>query len=106
MCVGIPMQLLAIDGIAGRAEHEGEPTLIDLSLVPEARAGDWVLNFLGTAHSVLPEDEALKVLAALGALSSLMQGGDIGDAFADIEARQPELPPHLRAAQDAGHSQG
>lgn len=106
MCVGIPMCLLAIDGIAGKAEQAEGPVMIDLSLVPEAAVGDWVLNFLGTAHAILPEDEAQKILTALGALSSLMQGGSIGDAFADLDARQPELPPHLRAAQNAGLSQG
>jgi hydrogenase expression/formation protein HypC len=35
-----------------------------------------------------------------------MQGGDLGDAFADLEARSPSLPPHLQAALDAGLAQG
>jgi hydrogenase expression/formation protein HypC len=33
-----------------------------------------------------------------------MAGGELGDAFADLEARTPELPPHLRAAAAAGRS--
>lgn len=106
MCVGIPMRLARVEGIAGQALDGSNTLVIDLSLVPDARAGDWVLNFLGTAHAILPEDEALKISAALGALSSLMNGGSIGDAFADLEARAPELPAHLQAARDAGLNQG
>jgi hydrogenase expression/formation protein HypC len=35
-----------------------------------------------------------------------MAGGTPGDAFADIEARGPTLPPHLQAALDAGRDRG
>lgn len=106
MCVGIPMQLIAIDGIAGQAIDKGAPQLLDLSLLPEARVGDWVLGFLGTAREILPETEALLILKALDGLSAIMAGGDAGSAFADLEARAPQLPPHLQAALDAGRSLG
>jgi hydrogenase expression/formation protein HypC len=106
MCVGVPMRLVAIDGIAGQASDGDRVETVDLSLIPEARPGNWVLNFLGTAHAVLPEDEALKIRAALRGLASLMQGGGLGDAFADLEERLPQLPPHLQAALDAGLSKG
>lgn len=106
MCVGIPMQLLAIDGIAGHATDRGSPQLIDLSLTPEARPGDWLLTFLGTAREILSEAEALLILKALDGLSSVMAGGDAGTAFADLDARSPSLPPHLQAALDAGLATG
>ena len=106
MCVGVPMQLVSINGIAGYARDGEKHEMVDLSLVPEAKPGDWVLNFLGTAHSALQEDEALKIRAALGALESLMQGGELGNAFADIESREPQLPPHLQAAKAAGRNEG
>ena len=106
MCVGIPMRLARVEGIVGQVLDGAGAVVIDLSLVPDARAGDWVLTFLGTAHAILPEDEARKISAALGALTSLMNGGGIGDAFADLEARTPELPAHLQAARDAGLNQG
>lgn len=106
MCVGVPMRLVAVDGIAGQAADGDRVEMLDLSLVPEARPGDWVLGFLGTAHAVLPEDEALKIRAALRGLASLMQGGGLGDAFADLEARPPTLPPHLQAALEAGRTTG
>jgi len=106
MCLGVPMQITGIDGIAGQVIDGNRPDLVDLSLLPDAKVGDWVLNFLGTGHAILPEDEALKIRAALQGLTALMQGGDLGAAFADLEARAPSLPPHLQAALDAGQSTG
>lgn len=106
MCVGIPLQLTSVQGIAGQALDGDRVETVDLSLTPDARPGDWVLNFLGTAHVILAEDEALKIRAALNGLASLMQGGALGDAFADLETRTPELPPHLQAALAAGQTTG
>ena len=36
---------------------------------------------------------------------SVMAGGALGDAFADLEERGPVLPPHLAAALDAGKTE-
>ncbi|RGP38078.1 HypC/HybG/HupF family hydrogenase formation chaperone [Pseudotabrizicola alkalilacus] len=106
MCVGIPMQVLAIDGIVGHAQDEHGVHLLDMSLLPDAQVGDWVLGFLGTARQILPETEALLIRKALQGMSSIMAGGDAGDAFADLDARTPRLPPHLQAALDAGQTIG
>jgi hydrogenase expression/formation protein HypC len=106
MCVGLPLQITAIDGIAARARNDGHEELIDLSLTPEAQVGDWLLTFLGTSREVISEDEARKISAALAGLRNVMAGGAIGDAFADIDARPPSLPPHLQAALDAGKVTG
>lgn len=106
MCLGIPLRLIRIDGIAGHAEGPDGAALVDLSLLPEARPGDWVLGFLGTAREILTADQAAKITAALEGLAALMVGGDLGPAFADLEAREPALPPHLQAAHAAGHTTG
>ncbi|EEW24946.1 HypC/HybG/HupF family hydrogenase formation chaperone [Rhodobacter ferrooxidans] len=106
MCLGVPMQLLAVDGIAGQASDGVNMQLLDLSLTPDAQPGDWVLAFLGAAREVISAAEAAQITNALVGLQSLMQGGDLGDAFADLESRSPSLPPHLQAALDAGLSQG
>lgn len=102
MCVGIPMKVLSVDGIAARAtDGEGE-ALIDLTLTGAVVPGTWVLTHLGAAREVLEAGEALKIAAAVRALKSIMAGGGMGDAFADLEARAPALPPHLQAARAAG----
>lgn len=103
MCVGIPMQIIATDGLNARAQDDADEHMIDLALVGEQPPGTWVLTFLGTARDVIAQDEALKIRAAVAALKSVM-GGTLPeeDAFADIEDRGPRLPPHLQAALDAG----
>lgn len=104
MCVGIPMQVIAVEGIAARATDGHEEQLIDLSLIGPVTPGTWLLTFLGTAQAVIGADEAARIAAALDSLRSIMAGGDAGDAFADLEATGPRLPPHLQAAFDAGET--
>lgn len=106
MCVGVPMQIIAIDGIAATASDGQETQVIDLSLTPEAQVSDWILTFLGSAYEVLSAEQAAKISAALDGLRAVMQGGDAGSAFDDIEQRGPQLPAHLKAALDAGRTTG
>lgn len=104
MCLGVPMQILRVEGIAAQATDGRETALIDLSLTGPVEPGTWVLTFLGAAREVIDADEAAKITAALNGLRALMQGDDLGDAFADLDARAPQLPPHLQAALDAGET--
>ena len=106
MCLGVPMQILSVDGIAGWATDGQAETLIDLSLTGPLRPGDWVLTFLGAAREVIDAETAARIAAALDGLRAIMAGGDAGDAFADLETRSPQLPPHLQAALDAGQATG
>lgn len=104
MCVGVPMQIIAVDGIAAEAAGRAGSELIDLSLTPDAKPGDWVLTFLGAAREIVSADDAQRIAAALDGLAAVMAGGEAGDAFADLDAREPELPPHLKAALAAGRT--
>ncbi|KAA8616239.1 HypC/HybG/HupF family hydrogenase formation chaperone [Salipiger aestuarii] len=106
MCVGIPMRLLGIDGIAGSATGDEGDALIDLSLTPDAKVGDWVLTHLGHAREVISAQEAALIVKALCGLRAVMNGAGVGDAFADIENRAPQLPPHLADALAAGKATG
>lgn len=106
MCVGLPLKIFAIDGIAAHACTDAHEEMIDLSLTPDARVGDWVLTFLGAAREIIAADEAEKITAALEGLRAVMNGGSVGDSFADIENSGPTLPPHLQAAHDAGRTIG
>lgn len=102
MCIGIPMQVLSVDGIAATASDGERTELIDLSLTGDVIPGTWVLTFLGAAREVIDADEAAKIQSAVRALQNIMAGGDAGDAFDDIETKGPSLPPHLQAALDEG----
>lgn len=102
MCIGIPVEILSVSGIVAEARDGDTPVTLDISLLEGVRPGMWVLNFLGSGREILDPDEARKIRAAVGALQSIMTGGEIGDAFADLEARGPQLPAHLQAAQAAG----
>ncbi|PWJ21849.1 HypC/HybG/HupF family hydrogenase formation chaperone [Jannaschia seohaensis] len=102
MCVGVPMQVLGQDGIAGRATDGTAEHLIDLTLTGPLAPGTWVLTQLGCAREVISADEARLIADALEGLRSVMAGGDGNGAFADLHARTPSLPPHLAAAQSAG----
>lgn len=106
MCVGHPFRILSVEGIAALATDGRETKLIDISLVSPVEPGQWVLDFLGAARSVVCESEALAIRDALDGLAAVMAGGDAGSAFADLESRPPTLPPHLQAALDAGRSEG
>ena len=106
MCVGIPMQVLSCDGLVARASDGREEAVIDLALTGPLAPGTWVLTFLGAAREVLEPGEAAKIAAAVDALRAVMAGGEIGDAFADLEADGPRLPPHLEAARAAGRTTG
>ncbi|WP_226552829.1 HypC/HybG/HupF family hydrogenase formation chaperone [Celeribacter naphthalenivorans] len=104
MCVGVPMQILFREDLAATAFDGTHKHLIDLALTGPVEPGTWVLTFLGTAREVISEEEALKIQKALGGLAALMEGRDLGDAFADLDNREPQLPPHLQAALAKGET--
>ncbi|ALG72768.1 hydrogenase [Azospirillum thiophilum] len=99
MCIGIPLRLTAVDGSVGRTE---DGSAIDLSLVSDARPGDWVLGFLGAARRQLEPEEAAQIRDALAAMVAALDGERLDTAFADLAGREPTLPPHLEAARAAG----
>ena len=60
MCIGEPALLRSRNGIAGVAEIDGQDVLVDLSLVPDAEPGTWLLCFLGAARAVIEERFGLR----------------------------------------------
>lgn len=99
MCVGVPECVVSCDGVAGTMESG---RIIDMSLTGAVPQGTWVLTHLGAAREILDAEEARLITAALEGLGQVMAGRDVGNAFADLDARAPSLPPHLEAARVAG----
>ncbi len=67
-------------------------------LVGDQPVGTHVLVFLGAAREVLDPLRAAQIADALEAMERVMAGdSNIDHLFADLIAREPQLPEHLRA---------
>lgn len=73
MCLAIPGEILDLEGEAltrtGRVSFDGIVKVVNLSFVPEAVPGDFVLVHVGVAISRVDDDEAARTLAALRGLT-------------------------------------
>ena len=71
MCIGVPGQICAIDGLLAKVDVSGIQRNVDLTLVGSedeqgrSRIGQWVLVHVGFAMSIINEAEARETLAAL-----------------------------------------
>ena len=71
MCLAIPGKItaipIALDAIfrKGKVSFGGIQKEVDLTMVPEARVGDYVLVHVGVAISVVNEEEARKTFEYL-----------------------------------------
>lgn|SRR5512143_675740 len=103
MCIGVPLRVLdGDDRIAWCVGDDGTRERIDMVLIGAQPAGSWVLAFHGAARQVLSETEAARMRAARAALAAALAGDDDIDAFfADLVAREPELPAHLSDSRGA-----
>jgi hydrogenase expression/formation protein HypC len=110
MCVGIPLQVLRMDGaMAVCLGNDGEQR-IDTLLTGPLLPGQWVLSFLGAAREVLDAERAAQIGDALAGLQSILNGnGDVQSLiqthFADLVDREPQLPAFLRPVINEGKPQ-
>ena len=65
MCLGIPMEIVRIDGDTGFVKAGGLERKANLSLVKYPKIGDYVLMHAGFAIEKVKEDEAKKTLKIL-----------------------------------------
>ncbi|MBM4372679.1 MAG: HypC/HybG/HupF family hydrogenase formation chaperone [Deltaproteobacteria bacterium] len=75
MCLAIPARVLTVDGLEGEVELSGVVRRASFQLLPETRAGDWVLLHAGFAIAAVDEEEARDTLALF---RSLEAGSDTG----------------------------
>ena len=77
MCLSIPGKLIAItkelDEIfrVGNVSFDGVVKEVSLTLVPEAKIGDYVMVHVGAAISIVDEEEAKKTFDLLKQLGEL-----------------------------------
>lgn len=77
MCLAIPGKLIEItaqlDEIfrVGKVSFDGVIKQVSLTLVPEAKIGDYVMVHVGAAISIIDEEEAIKTFDLLKQLGEL-----------------------------------
>jgi len=92
MCIGIPKQVLALEGSEGEfawvqcADGSGRER-VSLLLVGPLPVGSWVLTSLGLAREELDEAGVATINDALAALAASLDGNyDPDRHFADLRA--------------------
>ena len=75
MCLAIPAKILSVDGTAAHCEMSGVTKDIDISLTPEAKAGDWVIVHVGFALQVIDAQKAAATLAAMQSVADSPSAG-------------------------------
>ncbi|MFZ5576241.1 MAG: HypC/HybG/HupF family hydrogenase formation chaperone [Pseudomonadota bacterium] len=100
MCIGIPMQVIEIDGRFALCEGHGERRRVNTALVDEVAAGDWLLVFLDDARERIDAARAAEVNAALDLMLAAMQGQEVHD---DVDFALPSQMSleHMRALTGA-----
>jgi hydrogenase expression/formation protein HypC len=94
------MQVVELGDDVAVCEGRGSRERINCLMIGAQEPGTWVLTFQGTALRVIGADEAAQTNAALDALSAVLAGATDTDIhFADLVAREPELPAHLRGSR-------
>ena len=88
MCLAIPGKVISIEGQldevfrTGKVSFEGITKEVNLSMVPEANVGDYVLVHVGTAISVVDEEEARKTF------QYIREAGDLADLDSDLSKNE------------------
>lgn len=78
MCLAVPGKVVSIEGDdpilrAGKVNFGGVIKRVNLSYVPEAKAGDYVIVHVGFALSIVDEEEAKKVFEYLKTIGELSE---------------------------------
>jgi hydrogenase expression/formation protein HypC len=78
MCLAVPGRIVSIEGAdpllrSGTVDFSGITKRVNLSYVPEAVVGDFVLVHVGFAISTVDEEEAAKVFSYLKEMGDLAE---------------------------------
>jgi hydrogenase expression/formation protein HypC len=62
MCLAIPYKIIEVNGKRAEIEVAGAKQRISIEMLPEVKAGDWVLVNLGLAFARVDEAEAKEIM--------------------------------------------
>ena len=86
MCIGIPMQVVEVDGAYAWCTGRGRRERLNILLLEDVLPGDWVYAVLGQAREKLTEPRVAELNLALDGLAAALQGE------ANLDAYFPGLP--------------
>lgn len=81
MCLGIPMQIIEIEGAFAWCEGRGRRERLNVLLLEEALPGEWVYAVLGQAREKLTIARVDEINLALDGLAAALQGETNLDAY-------------------------
>lgn len=76
MCLAVPMKLKKIEQDIGFVEVSGIEREVSLTLVPEAKIGDFLLIHAGFAIAIIDEKEAIETLDTIKEYLSYEETGE------------------------------
>jgi len=89
MCLGIPMQVVKVDGVFAWCEGRGRRERLNILWLGETLPGDWVYAVLGQAREKLTAQRATEINLALDGVAAALQGETNLDAyFPDLTTHQ------------------
>jgi hydrogenase expression/formation protein HypC len=81
MCIGIPMQVIAVEPGHAHCHGRGEVRRVRTALVSAVTCGDWLLVFLDSAQEHLSAERAQEINATLDLVEAALHGqGHEGEA--------------------------
>ena len=81
MCLGIPMQVVEIEGAFAWCEGRSRRERLNILLLGELLPGDWVYAVLGQAREKLTVQRVAEINLALDGLAAAVQGETNLDAY-------------------------
>lgn len=81
MCLGIPMQVVEVDGPFAWCEGRGRREQLNTILLEEVSPGDWVYAVLGQAREKMTPQHAAEINLALDGLAAALRGETALDAY-------------------------
>ena len=81
MCLGIPMQVVEVDGVFAWCEGRGRRERLNTLWLGETLPGDWVYAVLGQAREKLTAQRVVELNLALDGLAAALQGETSLDGY-------------------------
>ena len=73
MCLSVPAKILEVEGLKARADMGGNIVHVDLSLLPDAKAGEYVLVHAGFVLERYETQDAEQILGYFREMSKLQE---------------------------------